>query len=51
MYKRKTRKERLEAKGYRIINTTCGKVIAKKDDISEIGDTLSEVYKSIFGYY
>lgn len=50
MYKKKTRRERIESKGYRIINTTCGKVIAKKGDIAEIGDSLQEIYRRMFGY-
>lgn len=51
MYKKLTRKERIELKGYKVIYTTCGKVIAKKEGIAEIGNTLTEVYRSIFGYY
>lgn len=50
MYKKKTRKERIESKGYRIIRTQCGKVIAKKDDIAEIGNSLQEIYRKMFGY-
>lgn len=50
MYKRRNRKERIESKGYRVIYTSCGKVIAKKGDIAEIGNSLTEVYEKMFGY-
>jgi len=49
-YKRLTREERIKKCGYKIINTTCGKVIAKKGSIAEIGNSIFEIHKRMFGY-
>lgn len=49
-YKRLTRKERIQRKGYKVINTTCGKVIALKGAVNIIGNSIHDLHLKMFGY-
>lgn len=49
-YKKQNRQQRIEAKGYKVIFTTSGKVIAKKNTISFIDDSVTGLHKQMFGY-
>ena len=49
-YKKLTRVERIKSKGYRVINTTCGKVIALKGSVNIIGNSISDLHYKMFGY-
>lgn len=49
-YKKQNRQERIEAKGYKVIFTTSGKVLAIKDTVSFIDESVTGLHKQMFGY-
>lgn len=49
-YTKKNRQQRIESKGYKVVFTTSGKVLAKKGSLGFIGESITDLHTQLFGY-